>query len=124
MTLASGHTWISYIPYDRMIIPYTNGTCPEVDGDAGVPVVSNYSNPLSSTAFFLCMVLVFYGFALWDRWMQLKMRELDKIQAQNAGSYGSTNSSKPTYPVVRRLACLRLTAFVYPSHPHVIYDWL
>ncbi|KIY68205.1 hypothetical protein CYLTODRAFT_410537 [Cylindrobasidium torrendii FP15055 ss-10] len=47
----------------------------------------------------LCILLLFYALALWDRYLELKMRELRALTRERIAIYGSTGYTTPIHYV-------------------------
>ncbi|KAJ6455419.1 hypothetical protein C8R45DRAFT_1036300 [Mycena sanguinolenta] len=60
---------------------------------------SNGSRTSTCTIIFIAFLLVFYALALWDRWLNLKLRESQKLQAHTSPQrYGATeNLTRPRF---------------------------
>ncbi|KAJ7205636.1 hypothetical protein C8J57DRAFT_1405319 [Mycena rebaudengoi] len=75
-----------------------------VDIELGLPTLvqcSNNTSGVSSCAIiFVFFLLVFYALALWDRWLNLKLRETQKLQFSETRTYGATvlGSQTPITP--------------------------
>ncbi|KAJ7196113.1 hypothetical protein GGX14DRAFT_700623 [Mycena pura] len=68
----------------------------QLDADLGLsPFVECSSNSRTSTCavIFILFMLVFYALALWDRWLNLKLRESQKLLR---GSFPFKVSTKPS----------------------------
>ncbi|KAJ7166367.1 hypothetical protein C8R43DRAFT_985705 [Mycena crocata] len=73
-------------------LPIPNET--QTDVDIALPhfECSNNSRISACTILFLFFVLVFYALALWDRWLNLKLRESQKLRLDTQRVYGATHS--------------------------------
>ncbi|KAJ6584434.1 hypothetical protein B0H19DRAFT_1105044 [Mycena capillaripes] len=60
---------------------------------------SDNSHVSTCTIAFIFLLLVFYALALWDRWLILKLRESQKLQAQPR-LYGATQEHSPSLPSI------------------------
>ncbi|KAJ7681478.1 hypothetical protein B0H17DRAFT_60773 [Mycena rosella] len=62
---------------------------------------SNNSPLPTCSIIFVFFLLVFYALALWDRWLNLKLRESQKLQSHTTPQfYGATQSSCVRLPAV------------------------
>ncbi|KAJ7258734.1 hypothetical protein B0H12DRAFT_1109305 [Mycena haematopus] len=55
----------------------------QFESDLGLthfPECNNASRASTCTILFMALLLVFYALALWDRWLNLKLRESQKLQ--------------------------------------------
>ncbi|KAJ7726518.1 hypothetical protein B0H16DRAFT_1592485 [Mycena metata] len=74
----------------------------QVDADLGLPRLecSNNSSVPTCGLIFIFFLLVFYALALWDRWLNLKLRESQKLQYTAPRLYGAIQESPSRPPSV------------------------
>ncbi|KAJ7046465.1 hypothetical protein C8F04DRAFT_345931 [Mycena alexandri] len=78
----------------------------QLDADLGLPPLiecSNNSSVPTCSLIFIFFLLVFYALALWDRWLNLKLRESQKLQYIAPRSYGAIQGSPSRPPSVSRV---------------------
>ncbi|KAJ7119877.1 hypothetical protein C8R44DRAFT_180989 [Mycena epipterygia] len=76
----------------------------EMDAGLGLPPFiecSNNSRMSACTLGFIFLLLVFYALALWDRWLNLKLRESEKLRRQRKPQYACTARLRRTPRVFR-----------------------